>query len=165
MNIGDKVYIINTGNKYEDYILAGKAATIVNIYGISNSNYALRVDGIRNKASKDGLFYLKSYNITSCLCIEMPSMTFETYIMDDLTSTRRLVQEKELKSIVPNIFGIKKVIFNNPATIVIWSDNTKTIVKKQKGDRWDKEKGLAMCIVKKLFGNTGKYYEIFKEHL
>ena len=62
-------------------------------------------------------------------------------------------------------FNIEKVIFNNPATIVFWEDGTKTVVKRQKGDRWNKEKGLAMAIAKKLYGNTGKYCDILKEHL
>ena len=52
---------------------------------------------------------------------------------------------------------IKKVIFNPPATIVLWFDNTKTVVKCQDGDEYDPEKGLAMAIVKKMYGNTGKY--------
>lgn len=60
---------------------------------------------------------------------------------------------------------IKKVIFNNPATIVIWSDNTKTIVKTQNGEPYDKEKGLAMAITKKFFGNEGNYYNIFTKWL
>ena len=47
---------------------------------------------------------------------------------------------------------IKKVIFNKPATIVYWSDKTKTVVKCGKHDKWDKEKGLAMAISKKLVG-------------
>lgn len=47
---------------------------------------------------------------------------------------------------------IKKVIFNKPATIVYWSDGTKTVVKCGKDDEWDKEKGLAMAISKKLIG-------------
>lgn len=62
-------------------------------------------------------------------------------------------------------YNIEKVIFNNPATIVFWEDGTKTVVKRQKGDRWDREKGIAMAIAKKLYGNTGKYYDILKEHL
>ena len=60
---------------------------------------------------------------------------------------------------------IKKVIFNNPATIVFWGDGTKTVVKRQKGDRYDKEKGLAMCIAKKALGNKGNYCNVFKEWL
>lgn len=57
---------------------------------------------------------------------------------------------------------IKKVIFNNPCTIVIWIDETKTIVKAE-GEPFDQEKGLAMAISKKFFGNTGNYYEVFKK--
>lgn len=41
---------------------------------------------------------------------------------------------------------IKKVIFNDPATIVFWKDGTKTIVKCQEGAAFDPEKGLAMAI-------------------
>ena len=58
---------------------------------------------------------------------------------------------------------IKDVIFSDPATIVFWSDGTKTVVKTRGGEKYDKEKGLAMAIVKKITGNTGNYYNIFKE--
>lgn len=58
---------------------------------------------------------------------------------------------------------IKKVIFNDPVTIVIWDDGTKTIVKAQNGEVFDKEKGLAMAVVKKAFGNNGNYYNEFKK--
>lgn len=50
-----------------------------------------------------------------------------------------------------------KVIINNPATIVYWEDGTKTIVKCQKGDVFDIEKGIAMATLKKLSGNDGSY--------
>ena len=61
---------------------------------------------------------------------------------------------------------IKRVIFNNPATIVLWEDGTKTVVKKQKTDRkkkFDKEKGLALAIAKKALGNQGRYFEDIKK--
>lgn len=58
---------------------------------------------------------------------------------------------------------IVKVIFNEPATIIIWDDGTKTVVKAQKGEVFDKEKGLAMAVVKKAFGNNGNYYNEFKK--
>lgn len=59
---------------------------------------------------------------------------------------------------------IKKVKFNPPATIVFWTDNTKTVVKCS-GEDYDPEKGLAMCICKKVLGNKGNYYEVFKKWL
>lgn len=58
---------------------------------------------------------------------------------------------------------IKKVIFNKPATIVYWDDGTKTVVKCQKGDKWDKEKGLMACICKKFYGNKSKFNDVIKE--
>lgn len=60
-------------------------------------------------------------------------------------------------------FCIKNVIFNKPATIVFWEDGTKTVVKAQDGEKFDPEKGLAMAISKKAFGNNRDYYEVFKE--
>ena len=59
---------------------------------------------------------------------------------------------------------IKKVKFNPPATIVFWTDDTKTVVK-CKGEDYDPEKGLAMCISKKFLGDKGNYYEVFKKWL
>ena len=60
---------------------------------------------------------------------------------------------------------ITKVIFNNPATIVIWADETKTVVKAQNNEIFDPEKGLAMAIVKKALGNEGNYFETIKKWL
>ena len=57
---------------------------------------------------------------------------------------------------------IKRVIFSDLYTIVIWDDRTKTIVKCT-DEKFDKEKGLAMCIAKKSLGNKGKYYDVFKK--
>jgi len=52
----------------------------------------------------------------------------------------------------------KKVIFNNPATIVLWNDGTKTVVTRQKGDRYNKEEGLALCYMKKALGNSSRVF-------
>lgn len=59
---------------------------------------------------------------------------------------------------------IEKVIFNDPATIVFWKDGTKTVVKCQKGDIFDEEKGLAMAICKKVYGE-GYWTGAIKEWL
>lgn len=58
---------------------------------------------------------------------------------------------------------IKNVIFNPPATIVFWSDGTKTVVKcDERFEDYDPEKGIAMAIAKKLLGNNKyEYYNVF----
>lgn len=61
--------------------------------------------------------------------------------------------------------SIKRVIFNAPATIVYWSDDSKTVVKCGEGDTYNAETGLAMCISKKYFGNKGNFNDEFKKWL
>lgn len=58
--------------------------------------------------------------------------------------------------------AIKDVKFANPATIVFWKDGTKTVVKAQGDEQYIPEVGLAMCICKKVMGNTRDYYRVFK---
>ena len=49
---------------------------------------------------------------------------------------------------------ISRIIFNNPATIVIWEDGTKTIVRCMKGEKFEKYAGFAAACMKKMFGST-----------
>lgn len=60
----------------------------------------------------------------------------------------------------------KKVIFNGPATVVMWQDGTKTVVKKTENDTDDREKAVMLAIIKKACGSRGKmnrYLKLFKE--
>lgn len=84
-----------------------------------------------------------------------PYFTLENPFFD---LRRELFEYQKVK--VPKI---EKVIFNNPATVVIWSDGTKTIVKCQPGDKYSEEVGLALCISKKYLGNKGNFNEVFKK--
>lgn len=58
---------------------------------------------------------------------------------------------------------IKKVIFNDPATIVFWADGTKTVAKAHGDDKFDKEVGLTVCIAKKALGNRSNFDKVFKK--
>ena len=63
---------------------------------------------------------------------------------------------------------IKNVIFNDTATIVFWSDGTKTVVKCGKNDIYDPEKVLAMAVAKKYLGTNkshSNYMDEFKKWL
>lgn len=57
------------------------------------------------------------------------------------------------KIMEPVVISIVDVIYNKPATIVKWSDGTKTVVVCEKGDTYSRETGLALCINKKIMGN------------
>lgn len=49
--------------------------------------------------------------------------------------------------------SISRVIFNDPATIILLADGTKTIAKTHGDDAFDPEKGFAVACAKKLLGN------------
>ena len=61
--------------------------------------------------------------------------------------------------------NIKNVIFNDPYTIILWKDGKKTIVKCQPGDVYDKEKGLALALVKHFMCDSNYFNTIFKKWL
>lgn len=54
-------------------------------------------------------------------------------------------------------------MFNDPATIVFWKDGTKTVTKCHAGDTFNKETGLAMCIIRKLTKNK-HYNNVFEKY-
>ena len=58
---------------------------------------------------------------------------------------------------------IKEVIINKPATIIKWADGTKTVVKCQDEDKmlYSPEAGVAIAVMKKVFGNKGNYNNLF----
>lgn len=74
---------------------------------------------------------------------------------DVLDALKYTIEPISKLNIHPDITNVK---FNPPATIVFWSDNTKTVVKAQDGEPFDPEKGLAMAMIKKYLGNKGNYF-------
>lgn len=48
----------------------------------------------------------------------------------------------------------EKIIFHGPATIAIWPDGSKTVVKCQNGDDYDAEKAIALVYLKKMYGTN-----------
>lgn len=91
---------------------------------------------------------------------------FKDFVLHGFSKTRHIsiltgdidyypdhVEENDITTLRGNEFPdlIKKVIFSGPCTIVIWNDDSKTIVKCKKGEKFDPEKGIAMAVLKKLF--------------
>ena len=102
------------------------------------------------KRSYNGIGYAKDYDIYDSV------WPVAKYIKYDSTALVKAYDNWCMSNL------IKRVIFSDPCTIVIWNDGTKTIVRCT-DEKFDKEKGLAMCIAKKSLGNKGKYYDVFKK--
>lgn len=94
------------------------------------------------------------------------SFDIEGYAIDPATIPNGgYIRRALFKRETPRLPLIWKVIFNDPATIVIWADNTKTVIKCQEGDIFDPEKGLAMAMCKKMLGNKSNFNNEFRKWL
>ena len=101
------------------------------------------LDQVKRKYNLEVKDYIRAYEL---------DLSLYPYFKPNTTNTTKLPE-------------IKDVIFNEPATIIIWKDGTKTVVKCQEGEGYDPEKGMAMAISKKALGNKGNYCEVFKKWL
>ena len=74
------------------------------------------------------------------------------YCYNDIETVKKFSASMELRVDIPGM--IHRVIFNDPATIILWKDGSKTVVKRSDDDVWDPEKGFCMAVIKKLYGHT-----------
>lgn len=86
----------------------------------------------------------------------LPKEGCAAYMANDIAMAQAVYRRsrEEYINVMPKI---KNVIFNPPATIVFWNDNSKTVVKCD-GEEFDPEKGLAMAVTKRALGNKYEYY-------
>lgn len=79
----------------------------------------------------------------------------------------KIIEKTVDERIGDTAFGIRTILANHKknAFTVVWEDGESTVIHLQEGDDWDDEKALAMCFVKKLFGNKGSFNYIFTETL
>ena len=77
----------------------------------------------------------------------------------ELTFTRLFSDREKL-----NPDNIEKVIFNPPATIVIFKDGTKTVVKTH-NEEFDPEKGLLMALSKHIWSSRGEFNRLVEKSI
>ena len=140
------IYGVKSVNYPEDFIanLKETMKRANGLYGLSGYNgvYGMEIDRLNSEILRQCCLPTELYKPNAVACIKE-----ETTMNCDIRS------------------NIKDVIFNYPATIILWKDGTKTIVKARKGETYDPEKGFAMAVCKKMFGNEGNYYKVFKEYV
>lgn len=62
-------------------------------------------------------------------------------------------------------FAIKNIIFSNPCTIVFWKDGTKTVVRCGENEYFDPEKGIAMAVMRKVYGPRHAYMKVLGAYI
>lgn len=182
--IGDRVRVINGIGKLQD-AMRGRVGTVAASHEIDGVQHCwVLIDGFDNPYKVDPTIafhynqlapWLGDSQKTSDAALSryikykngMKQVRNQTY-----SSTVKLMEnlkylgtkQSVFSDVVSSIPEIKSVIYNDPATIIFWEDGTKTVVK-CKNEKFDPEKGLAMAFLKKMLGNKGNYYNIFKKWL
>lgn len=59
----------------------------------------------------------------------------------------------------------KKIIYNGPATIVLWADGTKTVVKCSKHDSQNAETGFLWALAEKVYGSKSRLDKVMRRWL
>lgn len=134
--------------------------TVTDVTGNSRKVYEDALDTARYLNSVAARNYMARQILASELEVEARdsnNFSQRDRMAKTMLQTYRIVANRVLTDQIEN------VIFHNPATIVYWKDGTKTVVKANGEDVFDKEVGLAMAIAKKALGNEGNYYETFKQ--
>lgn len=177
--IGDRVRVINGIGKLQD-AMRGRIGTVAAMHEIDGVQHCwVLIDGFDNP-HKVGPTIAFHYNqlapwlndskdakeLAMATCLRYKNNGYikkvAKYCYDDFITTEAVFNATRTgQTVIPKI---KDVIYNDPATIVFWKDGTKTVVKCQ-NEKFDPEKGLAMAFSKKMLGNKGNYYNIFKKWL
>ena len=135
---------------------------------INYDNNTKRRDDLMNAANASVMFGGKLYPAKSVDWIQTPAGEFPRIKVEATINPRDYAcPSTRYANTSPKIPAITNVIFNPPATIVFWSDHTKTVVKCDYSlEDYDPEKGIAMAISKKMIGdNKYEYYNTFKHWL
>ena len=173
--IGDHVCVAEWSNDYGRKY-RGKVGVVKKF--TKNEKNGVELDGLSNNYATSGLFWICEKNLIPQEDMNKPNYTPKEAEEIHIKNDREIIEDFQdtltkmfLYSEHSNIMlrnknvEIEKVIFNNPATIVFWSDGEKTVVKCSCDEAFDEEKGLAMAISKKVLGNKGNYYNEFKKWL
>ena len=71
------------------------------------------------------------------------------------TYTKKYYGAQE-EGVMNSFYVPKRIIYNNPATIVFWKDGTKTVVKKAAKEPYNKYNAFCAALAKKVYGNNSR---------
>ena len=178
--IGDRVRVINGIGKLQD-AMRGRVGTVAAVHEIEGVQYCwVLIDGFDNPHKVDPTIAFHCNQLAPWLndSKDAKELALSRYLgykknneykkevakycRNDVAATEAIFNAtRTVQTVIPKI---KSVIYSDPATIVFWKDGTKTVVK-CKNEKFDPEKGLAMAFSKKMLGNKGNYYNVFKKWL
>lgn len=139
-----------------------------------DSNYRLEYILDRKTMEWRKIYESVSQPFIPCALLDLEN----DYILADIKNTslayasikkeeemNNIFHAKEEATIYNSRFYYRKIIFSPPATIVIWADGDKTMVRCESDEPYDPEKGLALCFMKRAFfdSKVSEYHKLLRK--
>ena len=132
---------------------------VVKFEGTPNKEYSFNT---RLHLMRDGIYEIVADNIT----VYNNKVKVVAFYENCSKKGLRTITEAKLVKAPPKPEKLYKKIFVNfekETVCVLWRDNVRTIMKPQPGDTFDVEKGIALCFMKRWYGNRGCFNDVFKD--
>ena len=168
MTPGGKIFIdlhcfmAEVFRRAENEVDIAKRRLLNSIYGVKSVNYPEDFIANLKETMKraNGLYGLSGYNGVYRMEIDRLNSEIlrQCCLPTGLCKPNVVACIREEKNMNCDIrSNIKDVIFSDRVTIILWKDGTKTMVRAGKRENYDSEKGFAMAVCKKMFGNKRRY--------
>ncbi len=107
-------------------------------------------------------------NPSNLLMPNYSGISAKVFTCDELPSvdTKKNEKKEEKKTVyIPHAYRVKRIIYNDPATIVFWNDGTKTVVKRGEKETFNKYTAFCAALAKKMYGNNSQVNKIVNSGL
>lgn len=125
----------------------------------SDDRLGVEFDDEKNHYSKEGVFWFKVKNVA---LVDTVSPQLNAVFSEFAAKFRFDCEMAQKRNQLP-FPDVKRVIYNGPKTIILWADNTKTIVSCGEGETYDYYTGFCAAVVKKLFGSTSNAKKVLEK--
>lgn len=96
---------------------------------------------------------------------DLRNINFSGSLEKETTKESEKKSEAKAPHYVPYAYKVKRIIYNDPATIVFWNDGTKTVVKRGENEKFNKYTAFCAALAKKMYGNNSQVNKIVNSGL
>lgn len=157
---------IKTGN-----VITNKASVesidtgSIDAYKINTDHLYIKGESFESLVNKGINKYDKSRTFSDDVLGDLLVDLIKKKVKDEAKEFKAALLRARKHHINTVIRDINKIRFDEGWTIIFWKSGAVTKVRCQDGEPFDYEKGIAMAIIKHMYGDISYYNEIFKKTL
>ena len=154
-----------------DNVITNKASVdsidtgTIDAYKVDTDELYIKGESFKSLVNKEINKYDKNRAFSDDVLCDLLKDLIKKKVEDEAKEFKATVLRAKKNNINTVIRKINKIRFDEGWTIIFWKSGDVTKVKCQDGEPFDYEKGIAMAIIKHMYGDISYYNEIFKKTL